>query len=165
VSAAGDSVRPEVWLREVRAEDLPVFFEHQRDPESTRMAGLVSRDDAAFREHWKKILEDPEVDIRTIVCDERVVGNVLAFERGGKREVGYWIGRDHWGRGIASVALAGFLEEFPRRPLHAVVARHNRASLRVAEKSGFSIVGEGRGSAGGRGPVLDEYTLELDGTE
>jgi L-amino acid N-acyltransferase YncA len=94
------------------AGDLPVFFEHQRDPESTRMAGLVSRDDAAFREHWKKILE-----------------------------------------------------EFPRRPLHAVVARHNRASLRVVEKSGFSIVGEGRGSAGGRGPVLDEYTLELDGTE
>ncbi len=47
-----------VQLRDVAEGDLPVFFEHQRDPVANRMAGFPPRDRDAFVAHWAKILAD-----------------------------------------------------------------------------------------------------------
>jgi RimJ/RimL family protein N-acetyltransferase len=69
---------------------------------------------------------------------------VLSFVRDGERQVGYWIARDRWGRGIATAALTALLEQVTERPLCARVAAHNRGSLRVLEKCGFRLVGEER---------------------
>ncbi len=55
---------------------------------------------------------------------------------------GYWIGREYWGKGIASAALADFLDVVEDRPLHARVAKHNAGSIRVLEKCGFARCGE-----------------------
>src|SRR5215210_2898613 len=93
---------PQVLLREVRAEDLPVFYEHQRDPESVRLAGLPARARDAFGAHWERILADPRITVRAIVADGVLAGQALRFEQGGRHVVGYWLGREHWGRGIAS---------------------------------------------------------------
>ena len=131
-----------VTLRDVEPADLPVFFEHQRDPVALAMAGLPGRERDAFDEHWARILADDAVHIRTIVAGDDVVGNVLSFERHGRREVGYWIGRHHWGRGIATAALVAFLGEETVRPLHAGVEPQNGGSLRVLEKCGFAVCGE-----------------------
>ena len=130
-----------VALRPVEPSDLPVLYEHQRDPAGMAMAGVGGRDRAAFDEHWDLILGDDDVLIRTVVVDGQVAGHVLSFERGGRREVGYWIGRDHWGRGVATAALVAFLGEEQTRPLHAGVLPANGGSLRVLEKWG---VGRGR---------------------
>ena len=51
--------------------------------------------------------------------------------------IGYWIGRDFWGRGIATAALAAFIAQVKERPLHAFVATHNVGSIRVLEKCEF----------------------------
>jgi RimJ/RimL family protein N-acetyltransferase len=67
---------------------------------------------------------------------------VLSFERDGRREVGYWLGRDHWGRGVATAALVAFLGQERTRPLYAGVLPANGGSLRVLEKCGFSVLGE-----------------------
>ena len=67
---------------------------------------------------------------------------MLSFEREGRREVGYWIGRDHWGRGVATAALVAFLGEETTRPLHAGVEPQNGGSLRVLAKCGFAVCGE-----------------------
>jgi RimJ/RimL family protein N-acetyltransferase len=131
-----------VTLRPVEPSDLPVFYEHQRDPVAIAMAGVGGRERAAFDEHWERILADDASLIRTVVVDGRVAGNVLSFEREGRREVGYWIGRDHWGRGVATAALVAFLGEEPTRPLYAGVERANGGSLRVLEKCGFAVYGE-----------------------
>jgi hypothetical protein len=40
-------------LRNVTDEDLPIFFEHQRDPEALRMAAFPSRERDAFMIHWR----------------------------------------------------------------------------------------------------------------
>ena len=132
----------EVRLRDVEDADLPLFFEWQRDPASTALAGVPARDRAAFGEHWERIRRDPSVTLRTVVADGAVVGNVLAFDQSGRRVVGYWIGREHWGRGIATRALAAFLHELEERPLHATVAPANAGSVRVLEKCGFAPAGE-----------------------
>ena len=133
----------DVRLRDVTEDDLPIFFEHQRDPVANRMAAFPARDREAFMEHWSiKVLGDDAVAKKTILFEEQVVGNIVSFEMSGETLVGYWIGRDHWGKGIASRALALFLADVDTRPLHAHVAKHNVASIRVLQKSGFAVVGE-----------------------
>ena len=57
----------------------------------------------------------------------------------GVNSVGYWLGRQFWGRGIASQALKLLPDKVPIRPLHARVATSNVASLQILEKCGFVI--------------------------
>ena len=93
--------------------------------------------------HWTTAILGEETAIaKTVLVNGRVAGNILCFERDGMREVGYWIGREFWGKGVATRALAALLSEVRVRPLFAGVARHNVASLRVLEKCGFVVVDE-----------------------
>lgn len=131
-----------VELREVEDSDLPLFFAHQADPIAHRMADFPARDHDAFMAHWAKIRAADPVWLRTIVVDGTVVGNVLSFEREGVREVGYWLGREFWGRGIATRALAQFLALLPMRPLYAGLVATNLGSRRVLEKCGFTLLRE-----------------------
>ena len=128
-------------LRDVIEDDLPVFFEQQRDPEAVEMAAFPAREREAFFEHWHRIMDDDELIVQTIVSDGEVAGNISSWEREGKRLVGYWLGREFWGRGLATRALAEFVEELTIRPLYAEVATTNIGSIRVLEKCGFARVG------------------------
>jgi sugar/nucleoside kinase (ribokinase family)/RimJ/RimL family protein N-acetyltransferase len=130
---------PGVSLRDVIESDLMIFFEHQSDPAANAMAGFPARTKDAHLAHWHKISAD-EANIRkAIVVDGRVAGNILSWEQDGEREIGYWIGRDDWGKGIATKALVQLLELVRVRPLYAHVVAHNRGSLRVLEKCGFKV--------------------------
>jgi RimJ/RimL family protein N-acetyltransferase len=128
-----------VVLREVIEPDLPILFEQQLDPVATEMAAFPSRDRDAFMDHWARTLADDDVITRTVLLDGAVAGSLVSFERLGVREVGYWIGREYWGKGVATRALTEFLRVDEARPLHARVAAHNVASIRVLEKCGFTI--------------------------
>lgn len=129
-----------VTLREVVDGDLEPFFENQRDADAARAAGVPSRDREAFFAHWQRIRANDTGLIRTVLADGVVAGNVLSFVKDGRREVGYWIGREFWGRGVATQALAAFLEDETTRPLYAFVVRGNPASVRVLEKCGFTTL-------------------------
>jgi RimJ/RimL family protein N-acetyltransferase len=129
-----------VWLRNVEDSDLDVFFEHQRDPEAVRVAEFPARERAPFLAHWARIRAGDTAILRTIVADGCVAGNIVSWDQDGRRLVGYWIGREHWGRGIATRALSLFLREVPARPLYADVAVHNVGSIRVLEKCGFQRI-------------------------
>ena len=126
-----------VQLRDVEAADLPLFFEHQRDPVAVAMVAFRSRDAAEFAQHWAKLVADESLLKKTIVVDGAVIGNIGSWTSDGNREVGYWIDRAYWGRGVATAALSAFLQLEQIRPLHAGVAKHNAASIRVLEKCGF----------------------------
>jgi RimJ/RimL family protein N-acetyltransferase len=134
----------DVSLREVRESDLETFFEHQMDPEATRMAAFPSRDHAAFMAHWTKIMGDPANILQTVLLGGEVVGNVVNWEQDGERKVGYWIGRAYWGRGVATSALSQLLATVRGRPLVAHVAKHNVGSIRVLQKCGFTMTAEDR---------------------
>jgi demethylmenaquinone methyltransferase/2-methoxy-6-polyprenyl-1,4-benzoquinol methylase len=137
----GAGTAPErLLLRDVTGSDLPVLYEQQRDPEAIRMAAVPPRDRTAFMARWREsILPDDTIVAKTVVVDGRVAGHIVCWEDEGKRLVGYWLGREFWGRGVATRALSQFLAQVPARPLHAHVAPHNRASIRVLEKCGFTI--------------------------
>ena len=95
--------------------------------------------------HWNRILEDKSVVKKTILLQGEVAGSVVSFVHAGEREVGYWTGREFWGRDVATRALAEFLRLEARRPLYADVARHNAASIRVLENCGFRVSAENPG--------------------
>jgi len=135
-------VAGDVRIRAVEESDLPTFFEHQADPEANRMANFEARDRPAFMAHWAKILRDGADSVRTIVFEGNVAGNIVSWEHDGERDVGYWVGRGYWGKGVATAALSAFLDELHTRPLHAHVATHNRGSIRVLEKCGFEQTGD-----------------------
>jgi RimJ/RimL family protein N-acetyltransferase len=160
----GLAMTRDVVLRDIIEADLPTLFEHQRDPEAARMAGFVSREHDAFMEHWAKILRDDTILKKSILYEGQLVGNVVCFEQFGRKLVGYWIGKEYWGRRIATRALFEFLQQVATRPLYAHVAKHNAASLRVLEKCGFVLCGRDLG-LGGTAPGTedpDEFVLKLE---
>lgn len=137
-------MKDDIVLRDVNGTDLPVFFEQQLDPEATQMAGFPARDRDAFMNHWAQIMADESIQLRTILYDGEIAGNIVCFAQLGEREVGYWLGKEFWGKGIATKALEEFLKEIMTRPLYAHVAKHNLGSKRVLEKCGFTVSGEDR---------------------
>ena len=153
-----------VVLREVRDDDLAVFFEQQMDPTANRMVAFTKRDPVdreALMAHWAKIRHDVTVTVRTVVFEQQVAGYVGKFERSGKPEVCYWIGREYWGQGMATAALSRFLTEIEDRPLYAGVAEDNLGSIRVLEKCGFAIIGLERTFAKARGEEINELVMKL----
>ena len=154
-----------VRLRPVHDDDLAAFFEQLQNKDAIHMAAFTSRDPTnrdAFKAHWKRLRGDDRVTVRTILFDGAVAGHVASFVMAGELEVAYWIGRDFWGKNIATRALARFLNEVTTaRPIHARVATDNVASLRVLEKCGFTITGEERGFANARGEEIEEFVLRL----
>jgi RimJ/RimL family protein N-acetyltransferase len=129
-----------VTLRDVVADDIEVFQRHQSDPLSVEMAHVPARDEAAYRARWSRLLADETVDTRTIVVDGAIAGHVMTFDRDGVRELGYWLGREFWGRGIAGAAVQKYLASELQRPLFAIVAEHNAASRHILSRCGFREV-------------------------
>lgn len=155
-----------VQLRDVTGNDLPFLFEQQLDPEANRMAAFTAlnpSDREAFMRKWAGILGDEAMMKQTILFDGRVAGHILSFVApwSGEREVTYWLGKEYWGKGIATQALEQFLRRQTARPLHARAAKDNVASIRVLEKCGFVKTGEDKGFANARGGEIEEVVMEL----
>lgn len=154
----------QLTLREVQADDLPIFFEYNRDPVAVQMAAFTAKDPddrVAFDAHWQWLLTDPSITMRTIVIYGQVAGSVSSYIGEVGLEVSYWLGRAFWGQGIATAALSAFLQEETRRPIRGRAAADNTASIRVLEKCGFVLIRHDRGYAHGRQALTDEVLLEL----
>ena len=152
-------------LRAIAEDDLPIFFEQQLDPQARHMAAFTARDSAereAFMAHWGRILLNDRITKMTILLDGNVAGNIVSFEWEGKPEVGYWIGKEYWGKGLATRALLEFLTIVTARPLYAAAARDNAASIRVLENCGFKITGYSKSFANARGMEIEEAILKLE---
>ncbi len=150
----------DVRLRPITEDDLPLLFENQRDPIAAAMVGFPSRAWDEFLEHRRKTEADPAGVTRAIEAGGVLVGDVVSWvDEDGHRELGYWVDRAHWGRGIATAALTAFLEVVTDRPLYAYVARHNGGSARVLAKCGFTPVPEDERP---EDADPDEYMFVLD---
>ena len=77
-------------------------------------------------------------------------------------EVSYWLGRDFWGRGIATQALRHFLGEVRARPLFGRAAAENVGSIRVLEHAGFIRIGGDAGWSDALEAAVPEVILRLD---
>ena len=155
---------PTLHLRAVADTDLPILFDQQLDPDAIHMAAFTHKDPsdrAAFDAHWVKIRADPTVFQRTIVADGQVAGWVGSYGPPEEHEVTYWLGREFWGQGLATLALRQYLAFQRTRPIYGRAAADNAASIRVLEKCGFTRLDTERGYANARGQEIEEVRLVL----
>lgn len=139
---------PHSLLRPYRASDRDALLRYIDDPEVARNLRRVPHpytgEDA---DEWMRhATADPRPQgLYAIDVDGELVGTI-ALERGAdiearSFEIGYWLGRRYWGRGIMSEAVvavtaAAFAEPETIR-VHAPVFSWNRASMRILEKAGY----------------------------
>ena len=151
-----------IQLRPVVASDLPVLFEHQREPEANAMAAFPARGRDAFMAHWAKILGNESLVAMAVLVDGCVAGHVDCWPQDGQRLVGYWIGKEYWGKGVATQMLSLFLRLIAHRPLHAHVAKQNVASIRVLEKCGFVHCEKSTPAVGSPADRVEELVYTID---
>ena len=141
-------------LRGLRRTDAGRIAKLANDDGVLRMTARMPRpygveEAENFLEHVSR--HDPEVE-RTFAIEHPDAGlmGVLGFTPSvyGGSEIGYWLGREHWGQGYATeaaTAALGWAKRGWRRKL--VTASHfadNRASGEVLCKAGFLYTGEVR---------------------
>lgn len=84
-------------------------------------------------------------------------------------ELGYWLARPHWGRGIMTAAVRAFaLDRMREHGLVRIVAlpyARNAASCRVLEKAGFVLEARMRQAVIKDGVVQDQMLYALVRTE
>lgn len=155
----------DVRLRPVTEDDLDSLFRLESDIEGADMIAFLPRDPgdrAAFDAHWARIGTDPEVLTRVIEADGAFAGYAVSFLTNGERQVGYWIARELWGRGIGTAALAALVGELPERPLWGSTAGDNLGSQRVLENIGFVFDRVERTTAPRRRTEIEERVYRLD---
>lgn len=142
----------------VRQADNPKVAEHLRDifPHPyTREAG---------RQWLAHCRTENPVTSFAITADDAVIGGIGitlkddVYRR--SAEIGYWLGLDYWGHGIATQAVRALSDwafaTFDLCRLWAGVFEPNRASARVLEKAGFVFEGRHRQAIFKQGRILDE---------
>lgn len=141
---APTSQNPTITLRPHIAADVPILFGFEQDPAWGATSMTKPRDEATFRAAWARVLSEG-LHQRAILADGVLCGSVGCLwsasptGSGGRWMLGYGLGREFWGRGIASRAVGLLLLEVEQRPLYATAAASNIASIRVLEKHGFVL--------------------------
>lgn len=154
-----------VALRPITDADLDALFDQMRDPESVRMAAFTVKDPddrEAFDAHMARTRNAPDVTPRAITRDDQLVGSIASFVADGNTEITYWIDRAVWGQGVATQALALFLETLETRPVYARAASDNAGSLKVLRRAGFQPIGTEISYASARNTKIKETILRLD---
>lgn len=153
-------------LRRWRAEDARGLIRHANDAEVVR--GLSNRFPHPYRriDAWRFLagevvdLDDP---VLAIEIDGQACGGIAVRpgrdEHSGSGELGYWLGRRHWGHGVMTRVVAVFapwvMDELGLHRLQANVMDINPASARVLLKNGFQEEGTLRSAVLKHGQLHD----------
>jgi RimJ/RimL family protein N-acetyltransferase/ubiquinone/menaquinone biosynthesis C-methylase UbiE len=99
-----------------------------------------------------------------IAVDGHAVGGISLTLQGDisrkSAEIGYWLGRRHWGKGIMTEAVTAFTQygfkTFDLCRIFAVPLEGSIASTKVLEKAGYNYEGKMRKAAIKEGKILDQ---------
>lgn len=120
--------------------------------------------------NWLEVVVDaePETNFAIVVAGEAVggVGYTLQYDVDRRSaEIGYWLGEEFWGRGIATEALIVVTDHaFANHDLCRVYAHvfdWNPASARVLEKAGYAFEGRLRKSVTKEGQTIDQLMYAI----
>jgi ribosomal-protein-alanine N-acetyltransferase len=110
----------------------------------------------------------PETSFAITLADEAVGGlgftvqNDVSYR---SAEIGYWLGEEFWGRGIATEALMAVTEyafaNYDLCRLYAHVFAWNPASARVLEKAGYELEGRLRKNVTKDGQTIDQLLYAM----
>jgi len=98
--------------------------------------------------------------------DYLVGGTGLALQDNDIYELGYWIGEEHWGQGIATEASRAMLSfgfnELKQTRIEACYLDGNDASARVLKKLGFVNLGETMRFCKSHNREMKDYLMYLE---
>src|SRR5439155_25343409 len=106
----------------------------------------------------------PETNF-AIVADGNAVGSIGILLNDDvyrkSAEIGYWLGEEYWGRGIATRALSAItdyaISNYDLCRLYASVFEWNTASMRVLAKAGYTFEGRLRRAVIKDGKIIDQF--------
>ncbi len=120
-------------------------------------------------EHGKAWLEKvvdalPAINM-AIEADGKLAGGIGLILNGDvyikSAVIGYWLGEQYWGKGIATEAVRQMTEYafyyFDLVRLYAEVFETNKASMRVLEKNGYYLEGVRRKAVFKNNVLMDDY--------
>lgn len=155
-------------LRPLAAADLPDLLEVNGDPEVTRFLPYETWQSLADAEAWLARMETMaasgtgQVLVLERRSDAKVIGDLLLFkyDEGSRRiELGYVLGRVHWGKGLMreaiTAACACAFDELGIRRIEAEVNPENLASCALLLKVGFALEGRLRKRWEAKGNAYD----------
>lgn len=154
----------EIVLRPTEIADLESLFIFQLDTDANYLAAFTSKcstDKTAYLDKYTKLLSNPSINNQTILVNNIIAGSIAKFIMEGDTEITYWIDKQFWGKGIATMALKKFLTIENSRPIIGRVAFDNFGSQKVLEKCGFVKVGADKGFANARQKEIEEYIYKL----
>lgn len=154
----------DLTLRPTTQNDLETLFKFQLDKKANYLAAFTSEDPTdkkANTEKWTRLLADERITTKTVIEDGTIVGSITKYEMNGNAEITYWIGKEFWGKGIASSALWEFLKLETTRPIYGRVAFDNIGSQKVLTNCGFTKIGTEKGFANARMKEIEEFVFEL----
>lgn len=155
---------PRIRYRKTVLCDLDHFYTFQLDTDANYLAAFTAKDSmnkTAYMQKYAKFLDDPTINMYTIIANGIIAGSIAKFVMHGDAEVTYWIDKAHWGQGIATAALTHLLSVESTRPIIGRTAFDNIGSQRVLEKCGFVKVGEDKGFANARQAEIVEFIFKL----
>ena len=80
-------------------------------------------------------------------------------------EIGYWLGEEYWGQGIATAAVRAMTDHafcaYRVCRIQAAVFEWNPASMRVLEKAGYTLEGRLRRSVTKDGKTIDQFLYAI----
>jgi RimJ/RimL family protein N-acetyltransferase len=157
----------EMKVRSWRKDDLKALLLHANNAKIA--ANLrdqfphpyTRRDGIDFLDYAR--MQEPECSFAIEYGGEAVGGVGFLMGRDIARlsaEMGYWLGEELWGKGIATRVVVAVSEwafgEYKLNRVFAMAFAHNVASIRVLENAGFEREGLLRRSAIKNGVVLDQ---------
>ena len=153
-------------LRPWRVDDLEALVRHANDEQVSR--GVSDRFPFPYTtEDGEQFLAGKVIDFHdpvfAIEIDGEACGGIGAHAGHGERvhnaEFGYWLGRQHWGRGTMTRAVAAYspwvMRELRLHRLYAAVLAFNVGSAQVLRKNGFMEEGVQRAAVFKRGVLHD----------
>lgn len=150
---------PRLILRALRAGDEPCFLALAGDWEVARMTSDIPH--PLLSSHAKAWLQPLDGDRRfAIELAGQMIGCVGYFQRrSGAAELGFWLGRNHWGYGFATEAATAVVRHgFCADGQSCFSSAHfadNPASGHVLTKLGFAPTGHSRMWCSARGFEVD----------
>ena len=97
-------------------------------------------------EEWLNNVNNDDLRFSIFLNDYLIGGVGASLEEDNKLDLGYWIGKNYWGRGYATEAAMGFIqyvkEETNFKEISACYIKGNTDSSNVLRKLGFEEIGE-----------------------
>ena len=153
-------------LRRARPDDLEAMHAVFSDPRTMTYWTHGPHESLERTREWlESMIASPASasDDFIVTLNGRAIGKMGAWRL---PEFGFILAPEHWGKGLASEALAAFLDHVFERPdvdhLIADVDPRNRASLTLLERHRFTECGRAAGTWDTHIGLCDSIYLQLD---